>query len=181
MKYLILLLFPTLLFAQPDLQGDWWRLAAADTTAFSTDTPDIEIPKCLVEGEMFQCRLVFSKPIYDRSLFSGGTTATRAYQLTFELVVEPFNPKYSTGTVMIEIGQIIRIPVLYLDTGVSIVALCNVSLVQQMIDDTYVFGAFESCGDDMIVPVVEQFTEPLAPADFILNTIPTAINADDTN
>lgn len=166
MRLLILLLFPTLLFAQPDLQGDWWRIRNADTTAFATTTPDVEMPKCLVSGAISQCRLVFSKPIYDRSPFTGGNTATRAWKLAFELVVEPFNSKYESGDVIVEIGNIINLDVLFMDTGGPIVALCNTSFSRQTNSNTYTLVAFVPCGDDIMVPVpptVESAPTPFSP------------------
>ena len=97
MRFLILLLFPTLLFAQSDLQGDWWRLKA-DTTALGTLGPAIEMPKCLVNEVLSQCRFILAGAIVDRSLFpTSGPSERVIWTPIFDLVVEPFNPKYESG------------------------------------------------------------------------------------
>lgn len=155
MRYLILLLFPTLLFAQSPLQGDSWRIGSVNTIPYATpmDTPNIEIPKCLVDGEISQCILMFEGIIFNRSLFpSDGTTTSRVFIPKFRLVVEPLNPKYESGSLVIEVDGTILFPVMYVDTNTGIVAICEVSMLQQA-DSSYIPAVFVPCGDDIMVPV----------------------------
>lgn len=182
MKKILVLLFllPNLLFAQSDLQGDWWRLEA-DTTALGTLGPGVEMPKCLVDEVLSQCRLVFAGAIINKSFPLGGPAPDVIWTVIFDLVVEPMNPKYETGSTVIEISDAFVIPLLFIDTGTGIIALCEVSFIKEEPGETYRVVTYVPCGDDTIVPVTEQFIEPLAPADFILNTIPTATDADEPN
>jgi len=173
MRYLILLLFPTLLFAQTDLAGDDWRFATVNTTSFATPagSPNIEIPKCLVDEVISQCILMFDGFPFNRSLFDGGTTADRLFIPRFRLVVEPVNPKYESGGVIVDVDGTILMDVMYIDTDVGIVAVCDVAFLLQA--ETYRPVAWMPCGDDIMVPTEPTVDAAPTPFDPIVNNAAT--------
>lgn len=161
MKRIVALLFllPGLLSAQSEIQGNDWRFSAANTTPFaiSEESPDIQAPKCLVDDEIQQCILEFSGLTFNRDFPGGGNNADRLWLPKWRLIVEPFNPLYESGTTVMEIGPIITMPVLYIQTDANILAICNVSLVQS--GEFYLPAGWQACGDDIMVPTV-AFTGP---------------------
>jgi len=167
MRYLILLLFPTLLFSQTDLAGDSWRFGVVNTTSFATpaNLANVEMPKCLVDEVISQCILMFEGFPFNRSLLDGGTTADRLWIPRFRLVVEPVNPKYEAGDRVVEVDGTILIDVLYIDTDTGIRAVCDVAFLRQA-DETYIPVMWVPCGDDIMVPVtptVAADPNPFAP------------------
>jgi len=114
--------------------------------------------------------------MFNRSFPDGGTTADRIFIPKFRLVVEPVNPKYESGEVLIEVDGTILFPVMYFDTDVGIVALCDVALLRQ--GETYIPVAFMPCGDDIMVPVTPVVDSAPTPFDALTNDLPTAENLD---
>lgn len=129
MRYLLLLLFSTSLYAQTPIIGEFRIPTEVDTRMLVTSLTDLDMqsPKCEVFGEAGQCLFNNIGMTFDQGF---PPTLPEVLRNVWELTVEPLQPAYDGGdyTLVIDQDMNLIIPELLVDTGSAYGAVCNVFL-----------------------------------------------------